>query len=274
LLSAVGCVAPAEHARTRTCEFQQETDNRTQPDPLSIDRAAIETARRFTVAVQAIRPASNDDAASDLLTSEGPSEDSSDRPSRRHLRQIEGSGVVIDRAGLILTSHHVVHNASQLRIWSAGCAWQPAWLVGADPQRDLAVIAVDAELPVAAQFGDRHAQRLGEPVFAIGYTSGDPPSGHGTGPAVLTGRLIGLHRPLQGILSATQNRPYSDMLASTTPLQPGHSGGPLIDRQGRVIGINTAVITDLKSGRRTGYAVPVTGGVREIGKRIKQNRRR
>jgi serine protease Do len=91
---------------------------------------------------------------------------------------------------------------------------------------------------------------------------------------VLTGRLIGLHRPLRGILSATQNRPYSDMLAATTPLQPGHSGGPLIDRQGRVIGINTAVITDLKSGRRTGYAVPVTERVREIAKRIKQNRRR
>ncbi len=233
-----------------------------------VDSAALEAARRFTVAIHAIRPASSDDHESATLTSDQPAGESGSPGDRGPLRRIEGTGVIIDRSGLILTNQHVIRDASDLRVWSPELNWRRARLVGADVQSDLAVIAVDDDMPCAARLGDGEPITPGEPVVALGYTPGGPPLVERDGPTVLPGRLTATQRSLQGALDPAHKRYYGDLLESTVPLLPGHSGGALINRTGAVIGINTAAVTHYRTGQRTGYAIPIAPYQRAIIERI------
>ncbi|HUU84456.1 MAG TPA: trypsin-like peptidase domain-containing protein [Phycisphaerae bacterium] len=229
----------------------------------TVSPAAIEAARQFTVAIRGRRSAylpGADDGH--VLASE------SAQAAPVHLC-IEGSGVVIDRAGLILTNHHVVRDASELEVWVRGGGWLPARLVGADAYGDLAVISVDAQLCCAARLADADALRISQAVAALGHAPGDDV---GAGPDALRGSLEGLHRSLQSALDPMHNRYYGDLLEATVPLEPGHSGGALIDRRGAVVGISTAAVTNRRTGRRTGYAIPMSAYVRSVIDRLARGR--
>lgn len=153
-----------------------------------------------------------------------------------------GSGVVIAPDGYILTNDHVVHNAKQLAATFTNGATLAARLAGTDPATDLAVIRAEGSgLPYAA-LGDSAALRVGQLVVAIGNPFGFQST-------VSTGVVSALGRALR----SREGRLIEDIIQHTAPLNPGNSGGPLVDSRGRIVGINTAIIM---MAQGIGFSIP------------------
>jgi S1-C subfamily serine protease len=162
-----------------------------------------------------------------------------------------GSGIVVDDQGTILTNYHVVADATNLEVTFSDDTTAPASVVGADPGNDLAVIRADVsgQKLTPAPLGDSDAIRVGDPVLAIGN------------PFELEGTLT------EGIVSATGRtfsggqgtRPIRNMIQTDAAVNPGNSGGPLIDCRGEVIGINTALDNPTGQDVNVGiaFAVPI-----------------
>lgn len=161
-----------------------------------------------------------------------------------------GTGIILDKQGNILTNYHVVEGASSLIVGLADGNEGDATVVGKDPANDLAVIKADlpADSLVPAELGDSSNIRVGQPVIAIG----NPFGLEGT---LTSGIISGLGRTLP---SARSGKPLRGLIQTDAAVNPGNSGGPLFDAQGRVIGINTAV--ENPSGNTfvgIGYAIPI-----------------
>lgn len=142
-----------------------------------------------------------------------------------------GSGVIFAPDGYILTNSHVVHNATKLSVVLNNGETYDADLVGDDPATDLAVIRVNAANMPFARIGDSGSLRVGQLAIAIGNPLGFQ-STVSTGVVSATGRH----------LRSPQGRLIENIIQHTAPLNPGNSGGPLVDSHGKVIGINVAVI--------------------------------
>lgn len=153
-----------------------------------------------------------------------------------------GSGVVIAPDGYILTNDHVVTNVQQLAATLTDGATLTARLVGTDPATDLAVIRAEGSSLPFATLGDSTALRVGQLVIAIG----NPFGFHST---VSTGVVSALGRALR----SREGRLIENIIQHTAPLNPGNSGGPLVDSRGRVVGINTAIIM---MAQGIGFAIP------------------
>ncbi|MFC7620086.1 S1C family serine protease [Microlunatus sp. GCM10028923] len=159
-----------------------------------------------------------------------------------------GSGVVIDEAGHVITNHHVVDGSPSVRLVLANGRSVAARVVGSDAANDIAVLQADSAngLP-AAELGDSDELRIGQSVLAVGSPLG------------LNGTVTA------GIVSAVQGRgtPRA-MIQTDASINPGNSGGPLVDLDGRVVGINTSIAT--LGGRASGnigigFAVPIDRAV-------------
>ena len=164
--------------------------------------------------------------------------------------EASGSGVVIDAKGYIVTNNHVVANNSALQVIFSDGRTVNATLVGSDDISDLAVLKVDGTVPGVATLGDSSKLRPGQMVVAIGSALGDFQN------TVTTGVISGLNRKLQ----RDNGIPMEDLIQTDAAINHGNSGGPLLDLQGEVIGINTAVVRASGQGdvaEGLGFSIPV-----------------
>lgn len=153
-----------------------------------------------------------------------------------------GSGVVLAPDGYILTNHHVVHGADRLSAVSTDGRAMPATIVGEDSATDLAVIRAAAGGLPFARLGDSTKLRVGQLAIAIGNPLGFQST-------VSTGVISALGRGLR----SREGRLIEDIIQHTAPLNPGNSGGPLVNSRAEVIGINTAIIA---MAQGIGFAIP------------------
>lgn len=162
-----------------------------------------------------------------------------------------GSGVVIVASGLILTNLHVIAGASRITVVFAGGEKSEASLVSAQPENDLAVIKA-AVLPddlKPATLGSSKGLAEGDDVIAVGFP-------FGIGPSVSSGVVSGLAREYR---SAAGERVLSDLIQFDAAVNPGSSGGPLVNAAGEVVGIVTAILSPKEEGTFAGigFAVPI-----------------
>lgn len=159
-----------------------------------------------------------------------------------------GSGFVWDKKGTIITNFHVVKGAQGVEVTLAdGSVWK-ARPVGFEPDKDLAVIAIDApaELLTPIPVGKSATLKVGQKVMAIGNP-------FGLDHTLTTGVISGLDREIQ----ALTGRPIAGAIQTDAAINPGNSGGPLLDSQGQLIGINTAIYSPSGAYAGIGFAVPV-----------------
>ena len=166
-----------------------------------------------------------------------------------------GSGSVIDLDGDILTNYHVIEGATKLSVSFGGQKNYAAKLVGGDPDTDLAVIRLlekPKEPLTLVSLGDSDKLEVGQKVLAIGNP-------FGLDRTLTTGVISGLQRPIR----ARNGRPIEGAIQTDASINPGNSGGPLLDSHGRMIGINSQILSPSGTSAGVGFAVPVN-----IAKRI------
>ncbi len=156
----------------------------------------------------------------------------------------QGSGVILDKKGLILTNSHVIDGAARVQVSFKDGRTLVGEVVGSDEATDIAVIRVDASNLPAAELGDSESLKVGQFVLAIGNALGLP-----GGPTVSLGVLSAMGRPLPGA-----DLIFEGLLQTDAAVNPGNSGGPLADLEGRVIGINSAMIPFAQG---VGFAIPI-----------------
>lgn len=159
-----------------------------------------------------------------------------------------GSGFVWDDRGHIVTNNHVISGASGARVRLADGRVLDAKLVGTVPQRDLAVLRIDAEAdaPPPLPVGESDTLRVGQSVLAIGNP-------FGLDWTLTTGIVSALDREIPTRGGAT----IEGLIQTDAAINPGNSGGPLIDSAGRLIGVNTAIFSSSGSSAGIGFAMPV-----------------
>jgi serine protease Do len=155
-----------------------------------------------------------------------------------------GSGVIVTGDGYVLTNHHVVAGADRIHVVLSDRRDLIARLVGSDPHTDVAVLKIEAAHLSPAALGDSAKVRVGQFALAMGNP-------FGVGQTVTLGIIGAVSRGRMGITD------YEDFLQTDAAINPGNSGGPLVDVEGRVIGVNTAILTMGGGGNEgVGFAVP------------------
>ncbi len=175
-----------------------------------------------------------------------------------------GTGSVIDDQGHILTNHHVVEGADVVTVSLGGDKTYPARVVGGDPDTDLAVIQITGprEALKVVPMGDSDRLSVGQKVLAIGNP-------FGLDRTLTTGVISGLQRPIE----ARTGRIIEGAIQTDASINPGNSGGPLLDSQGRMIGINSQILSPDGGGSvGVGFAIPVSIARRIIPQLIRDGR--
>ncbi len=165
------------------------------------------------------------------------------RPPERREARSQGSGVIVDKSGIVLTNNHLIENAGEIEVGLSDKRKLKAKVLGRDPKTDLAVLKIEAdgEFPTA-ELGDSDRLRVGQWAIAVGNP-------------------FGLDRTVTvGIISATGRQDlrvttYESFIQTDAAINPGNSGGPLVSLDGKVIGINTAIVS---VGQGIGFAIPAS----------------
>ena len=180
------------------------------------------------------------------------------RRAPRDEGRASGSGVIVDPRGYILTNNHVVESAAEIEVGLSDDRKFKATLVGRDPKTDLAVLKIEAppdSLPVA-ELGDSDRLRVGQWAVAIGNP-------FGLDRTVTVGIISATGRTRVGVAT------YEAFIQTDASINPGNSGGPLLNLQGRVIGINTAIVA---TGQGIGFSIPINMAREVMGQLIARGR--
>ncbi|HET9404413.1 MAG TPA: Do family serine endopeptidase [Burkholderiales bacterium] len=156
-----------------------------------------------------------------------------------------GSGVIVSEQGYILTNHHVVESVDQIEIALSDSRKLKARVVGTDPETDLAVLKVEKQKLPAITFAKSEQLRVGDVVLAIGNP-------FGIGQTVTLGIVSGLGRSHLGITV------FENFIQTDAAINPGNSGGALVDADGNLVGVNTAIYSQTGGSMGIGYAIPVS----------------
>jgi len=158
--------------------------------------------------------------------------------------QATGSGVIVDAAqGYVLTNSHVTENGNSIEVTTKDNRKFKARLIGRDPDTDIAVLQISGSNLTAVPMGDSDRLQVGDFVLAVGNP-------FGLGQTVTSGIVSALGRS-PGIEG------YEDFIQTDASINPGNSGGPLVDMQGRIVGINTAIVAPSGGNVGIGFAVPI-----------------
>jgi serine protease Do len=163
---------------------------------------------------------------------------------RTYTSQALGSGFVWSSDGIIVTNNHVVEGASRITVNFNDGTQMKATLIGVDPDSDVAVLRVDAKNLAAAPVGTSGDLMIGETVIAVGNP-------FGLSGSVTTGVVSALGR---SVPSKEEGRTFTDFIQTDASINPGNSGGPLLNIEGKVVGINTAIYANAQG---IGFAIPV-----------------
>lgn len=155
-----------------------------------------------------------------------------------------GSGVVVSKDGYVLTNNHVVEGADAVAIALSEGQPTPARVVGTDPETDLAVLKIEGRDLQPIVLGDSDAVQIGDVVLAIGNP-------FGVGQTVTQGIVSGTGRNRVGINT------FENFIQTDAAINPGNSGGALVDTTGRLVGINTAILSPSGGSLGIGFAIPV-----------------
>jgi serine protease DegQ len=156
-----------------------------------------------------------------------------------------GSGVIVSQSGYILTNNHVVEGADEIEVMLNDSRKSIAKVIGTDPETDLAVLKIDLDkLPVVV-IGDSDAIQVGDQVLAIGNP-------FGVGQTVTSGIISALGRNQLGINT------FENFIQTDAAINPGNSGGALVDTQGHLLGINTAIYSRSGGSMGIGFAIPMS----------------
>jgi len=156
-----------------------------------------------------------------------------------------GSGVIVSPNGYILTNHHVVEAADEIQVALADGRTLPARVVGADPETDLAVLKIDADNLPAITFAQADSIKVGDWVLAVGNP-------FGVGQTVTAGIVSALGRTHLGINT------FENFIQTDAAINPGNSGGALVDADGNLVGVNSAIYSRTGGSQGIGFAIPVS----------------
>ncbi|VVB73957.1 Trypsin-like peptidase domain protein [uncultured archaeon] len=162
-----------------------------------------------------------------------------------HPVQGVGTGVIVDEAGYVVTNFHVIAGANQVTVTLSDGRKPKGKIIGADPSSDIALIKIEADGLKAAPMADSARLKVGQLVIAIGNPFGILLPGA----AATTGIVSALNRTINA-----EGRTYENLIQTDAAINPGNSGGPLLDIEGRVIGINSAMIPFAQG---IGFAIPI-----------------
>ena len=166
------------------------------------------------------------------------------QPRRRPASSL-GSGFVIDPNGIVITNNHVIAEAAEITVNFVDGTKLKAKLIGKDPKTDIAVLKVEPEAPLqSVEFGNSKALRVGDWVMAIGNP-------FGLGGSVTLGIVSARNRDINA-------GPYDDFIQTDAAINRGNSGGPLFDMNGKVVGINTAIISPSGGSIGIGFSIPAS----------------
>ena len=186
-------------------------------------------------------------------------------PGRTRRSTAQGSGVIIDPAGVILTNRHMVEGASTVSVFLPGGERYQGKVVGTDSVRDVAVVRISASRPLPfAVLGDSDVERPGTWVMAAGYPfGGELDVTHAYEPSVTIGIISATGREVE---SEVRGQSYRGLLQTDAAINPGNSGGPLVNSHGEVIGLNQAIYTPELVGANVGigFAIPINARTKQI----------
>lgn len=165
------------------------------------------------------------------------------RGPRQHRQQGLGSGFIFDHRGYILTNRHVINGADEIQVTLQGKKKLKARVIGVSPKTDVAILKIDGHNFPVARFGNSDALEVGDWVLAIGNP-------FGLLQTVTAGIVSAKGRSEMGILD------HEDFIQTDAAINPGNSGGPLVNIDGRVVGMNTAIVSRSGGYMGIGFAIP------------------